>query len=280
MPIAFFRNGVCVPLVTTPTGRAAARPPDSPAARCRDRSSRSRPACAQCRVSFCSTSRSRPMNSPLFQPMVQPRSGLEHRRRLVDVVAVQAHRGLEPQRVARAEAARDDVRRSSRFEQRLPDAGRPCSAGRRSRSRPRRCSRCARSWRARRPLRRARTSSSAMSARSTVAQRLQHLERGRALHRDQRVPAARVDDRRVADGLDLLADPGEVLGDVRGVDHQQEVARRHAVDEHVVDERPVGRQQRRSTAPARPRARWRRCTRSAARRPARPCRRSRSRPCG
>src|SRR5438093_987764 len=47
---------------------------------------------------------------------------LERGRRLVDVVAVEAHRRLEAQRVARAEAARDDVGRSSRLENRLPHA--------------------------------------------------------------------------------------------------------------------------------------------------------------
>src|SRR6185436_4202448 len=43
------------------------------------------------------------------------------RRRLVDVVAVEAHAGFEAQRVAGAEPARDDAGRLARFEDRLPD---------------------------------------------------------------------------------------------------------------------------------------------------------------
>ena len=52
----------------------------------------------------------------------------ERGRRLVDVVAVEAHAGFEAQRVARAEAARDDVRRprpasSSACQTRSADCG-------------------------------------------------------------------------------------------------------------------------------------------------------------
>ena len=63
--------------------------------------------------------------------------------------------------------------------------------------------------------------------------------------RDQRVPAARIDRRDVADALDLLADPGEVLRGIRRIDDDQEMDRRHAVDDHVVEEGAVRRQQSR-----------------------------------
>ena len=52
--------------------------------------------------------------------------------------------------------------------------------------------------------------------------------------------------RDVARRLDLLADPGEVLGDVRAVDDQHEVVRTDAVDQHVVDERAVARREPRT----------------------------------
>ena len=64
---------------------------------------------------------SRPMKSSLFQPTIQPRPASSTRGRFVDVVAVEAHRRLEPQRVAGAEAARNDVGGPSGLEQRLPD---------------------------------------------------------------------------------------------------------------------------------------------------------------
>ena len=48
--------------------------------------------------------------------------GLEHGRRLVDVVAVEPHRRLEPQRVARAEAGGHDAGRFAGVEHRVPDA--------------------------------------------------------------------------------------------------------------------------------------------------------------
>ncbi len=264
--------------------RRPAAPPlhhlDSRGGRCRDRSSRSRPAAASRPRPSARSRRSRPMKRSFFQPTIQPEAGLEHGRRLVDVVAVQAHRRLEAQRVARAEAARARRRPSGRTRAAPARRGRPCSAARRSRSRPRRCSRCARSSRGRWRLPRARTRTAAISPSSTPVSGCSTSREAGPWMRDQRVAAARVDRRRVAGRLDLLADPGVVLRDVRGVDDEQEVARRHAVDEHVVDERAVRRQQARILRLADLQLRWRRCTRSAARRPARSCRRSRSRPCG
>src|SRR5262249_41628249 len=47
---------------------------------------------------------------------------LERRRRLVDVVAVEAHRRFEPQGVSRAEPARNDAGVAAGLEDRLPDA--------------------------------------------------------------------------------------------------------------------------------------------------------------
>ena len=67
-------------------------------------------------------------------------------------------------------------------------------------------------------------------------QRLQDLARGRALERNQRVPAARVHGDRIAGRLDLLADPGEVLRDVAGVHDEQEMRVGEAVDQQVVHE--------------------------------------------
>src|SRR5688500_6897643 len=45
---------------------------------------------------------------------------LDDRRRFVDVVAVQTHRGLEPQRIARPEPRREDARRLPGGQNRVP----------------------------------------------------------------------------------------------------------------------------------------------------------------
>ena len=137
------------------------------------------------------------MKSLLFQPTIQPEAGLEHRRRLVDVVAVQPHRGFEAQRVARAEAARDDVGRPARLEQRLPhavghvrrhedlEAVLAGVAGARDRGAG------AGHFAVREPV-------VADVAEIDAGQRLQDFARGRPLQRDQRVAAARVDRRGIA----------------------------------------------------------------------------------
>ena len=56
---------------------------------------------------FCSRS-DRGAEEVVFLPADDPvQVGFDGRGRFVDVVAVQAHAGLEPERVARAEAARE-----------------------------------------------------------------------------------------------------------------------------------------------------------------------------
>ena len=67
--------------------------------------------------------------------------GLDRRGQLVDVVAVQAQPGLQPQRVARAQAGRRHLRLRPAARRRAPRRGRPA---RKSRTRPRRCSRSGR----------------------------------------------------------------------------------------------------------------------------------------
>ena len=158
----------------------------------------------------------------------------ERRRRLVDVVAVQAHRRLETKRIARPQTDRDDVDGAAGLEQPSPDrvghvrrhkdlesvfagVSRPCHRDPGIRN-------------------------VAMSERERWhlieldrAERLEHFLRCRTLDRDQRVAAARVDDGRIAGSLDLLADPGVILRSVRGVDHEQEMGGSHSVDDQVVD---------------------------------------------
>ena len=73
-----------------------------------------------------------------------------------------------------------------------------------------------------------------------AGQRLQHLERPRPLHGEQRVARAGVDRDRVAGRFDVLGDVRVVAGDVRGVDDEQEVLVGEPVDEQVVDERARG----------------------------------------
>ncbi len=170
-------------------------------------------------------------------------TGFEHGGRLVDVVAVQPHRGFEPQRVAGAEAARDDVGRAARFEQRLPhavghvrrhedlEAVLPGVAGARDDGA--------------RVRHLAVTEPVVLELRQLDAgERLQHFAGGRPLNGDERIAAAGVDRRNLTRHLDLLGDPGVVLGDIRRVHHEHEVVRRHPVDQHVVDERTFRGRQR------------------------------------
>ena len=77
-------------------------------------------------------------------------------------------------------------------------------------------------------------------------ERLQNLLRARALHGDERIAIARVHGRDVGHGLlGARGNPCVVLVDVGGVDHEQVVRRTEAIDQQVVDERPLGRGQRR-----------------------------------
>ena len=77
-----------------------------------------------------------------------------------------------------------------------------------------------------------------------AGQRLQHVPRDRPLQREQRVARARVHRHRIADALDVLGDPVEVLHDVRRVDDEHEVLVRQPVGQHVVHERALRRRQR------------------------------------
>ena len=80
-------------------------------------------------LAFCACSTSRPRNSVLFQPTIQPRSASITVVVLVDVVAVQAHRGFEAQRVARAEAGRDQAVRLARLAAARPTRARAIAGG-------------------------------------------------------------------------------------------------------------------------------------------------------
>ena len=198
MPIAFFRNGVCVPLVTTPASLAA---DDTPRARAGDAAiehleadqlarRRRRPSAAR--------SASAPMKSAFFQPTIQPRSASS--AVVVSSMSLPYRRiaGFEAQRVARAEAARDrGSTLTAGLEQRLPDpVGRlrrhedleavlAGVAGARHRGAD------AGDLAVREPV--------VLDRRQIDAgQRLQHLERRGPLDRDQRVARAGVDGDRVA----------------------------------------------------------------------------------
>ena len=150
--------------------------------------------------------------------------GLEHRGRVVDVVAVEAHGGLEAQRVAGAEAGRDDVLVPARLENRVPDRDgllrrhEHLEAVLAGVAGPRDGAAHAGDLAVGEPV--------VLDARQVhVAQRLQHLARERALQGDQRVARAGVH-RGDVEAPGLLDDPGEVLLDVRRVDDEQEVVRR------------------------------------------------------
>ena len=132
-----------------------------------------------------------PMKSSFFQPTIQPRSASS--AVVVSSMSLPYRRiaGLEAQRVARAEAARDDARPPGPIRGSPARPGRPTAAARRSRSRPRRCSRCATRWRGRWPPPRARTSSTSCRPRSTPVSGCRTFERRGALQREQRVARAR-----------------------------------------------------------------------------------------
>ncbi len=74
-------------------------------------------------------------------------------------------------------------------------------------------------------------------------QLLEHLSSGRTLQGNEAVAAARVDCGCIAYGTYLLLDPRKVFGNVARVHHDEEVARPHAVDDHVVQEGALWREQ-------------------------------------
>ena len=82
-----------------------------------------------------------------------------------------------------------------------------------------------------------------MLARSTPVSGCSTFEGLWPLQRNQRIPRARVDGDGVADALDVLHHPRIVARDVAGVDDQQEVGRREAIDEQIVDEGALRRKQ-------------------------------------
>src|SRR5476651_375628 len=163
-------------------------------------------------------------------------------RRLVDVVAVEAHAGFEAQRVARAEAAGNDVGGFAGLEQRQPDFVRlrrrdedfeavfagvagardgGADVGDLAVSEP-----------------------VVLHAREIDAgQRLEHFQRFGALDGDQRIARARIDGHRIADTLDVLGHPRVVLRDVPRVDDEEEMRGTETVHEQVVDERALRREQ-------------------------------------
>ena len=155
---------------------------------------------------------------------------------------MQTHAGFEQQRVARAEAAGDQIARAARFDDRLPDAIRrlrrhedlEAVLARVSGSRNRRAD--ARDLAVREPV-------VLDGAEVDAGQRLKNAERFRTLHGDERVSRARVDGHGIARRLDLARDPRVVLPDVAGVDHEQEMIGREAIHEQVVDERAGRRHQ-------------------------------------
>ena len=159
MPIAFFRNGVCVPLVTTPTAGVADEDVVARGGRCRGRASRSRRACG-CTPCGLLLPQRRGADEVVLLPADDPAQiGFERASSSRRCRCRTGACRFEPQRVARAEAGRDQLDLRGRPRESPARRGRPTAAGRRSRSRPRRCSRCARRWRGRWRPRRARTSS-------------------------------------------------------------------------------------------------------------------------
>ena len=193
--------------------------------RCRGPASRSRRSSAGTRSPSARAARRRRRSRPSSSR--RSSSGRLRARVVVSSMSLPCRRiaRLEPQRVARAETARNDVRQPCRPRAAPATRGPPTAAARRFRSRPRRYSRCGRSSRARWRLRRARTSSTSIAPSSTPVSGCRMLERLRPLNRQQRIARARVDGDRVARRLDLLGDPGVVLRDVAGVDDQQEMRR-------------------------------------------------------
>ncbi len=121
MPIAFLRNGVCVPLVTTPTGSPSIEDgiavPGDGAVEHLEADQPARDSGGLLRGQGVAA------DEVAFGPGHDPLEiGLEHAGGVVDVVAVEPHRRLEPQRVARSQARRAQVDRPARVDQRVPHA--------------------------------------------------------------------------------------------------------------------------------------------------------------
>ena len=187
---------------------------------------------------FCRRSTSAPRNSSFFQPTIQPRSASSDGRRLVHVVAVEAHRRLEPQRIAGAEAGRHEAGRRAGGKDRVPHA--LSGRGRHEHleavlagvAGPRDRPGHARDLAGREPV-------VLDVGERHAGQRLQDVARGRPLDRDQRIPRAGVHRDGVAEAGDLFGDPAEVLDDVRRVHDEHEVLVRQLVGQHVVHERAL-----------------------------------------
>ena len=168
---------------------------------------------------------------------------LDQGGRLVHVLTVQTHSRLQPERVASAEPCRAQAVSAAGVEQGRPD--------RRGLLRRHEQLEAVLAGIARPRDRRAYAGH--LSARERVVldgveldrrEELQYRHGPRSLQGDQRVAAARGDGHRVARRPDLPADPGDVLGDVGGVDDQQIVPGGELVDEQVVDDSALGRGQR------------------------------------
>ena len=191
---------------------------------------------------FCAASASRPRKSPL--PMLHDPAevGLEGRDRVVDVVAVERHLRLESQRVARAEPARRDAVDLSLLEQPPEDGlrvfgtavdlepvlARVAGAGD-ERRKP------ATFAVEKTVVRQARRIGLATTRPSSAAASVpgRRSGRSRSLWSSTRTSPCRRSVR-----------PREVLGGIAGVDDEQILVGRLAVDEKIVDEGPLLRQER------------------------------------
>src|SRR5436189_267653 len=156
----------------------------------------------------------------VLQPADRPTQvGFERRRRLVDLVPVQAHAGFQPERVAGAEAARNHAGALAGLEERLPDA---IGRLRRHEDLEAVLSRVPRARNGRADARHLPMHKPAILHRREIDadERLEDLERLRALKREQRVSRARVDGDRVAGRRDVLSYPRIVFLNVPGVDDE------------------------------------------------------------
>ncbi len=159
--------------------------------------------------------------------------GLERRHRIVHVLAVEVHAGLQAQRVARTQAGRLDAG----FQQRVPERHRISFrqhdlvavlagvTGTRHEQRH-----------ARRRLRMHGGETAELARRRLVVggqQRDHLLAGGRALHRDHREVRSLLDAH--VEGGGLLTDPRQILFAGGGVDHEAEEVFGLVVDDQVVD---------------------------------------------
>ena len=162
---------------------------------------------------FCSTE-FLGTNEVVLVPADDPAQvGLEHRGCFVDIVAVQAHRGFEAQRVASAESAQRQAERLAGLYQ-----GQPHLVGRLRRHEDLEAVLTGIAG-----TRHGGAHASHLAVREPVVlhrgeidagERLQDVERPRTLHGDQRIASAGIDRHRIASRLDALADLCEVAVDV------------------------------------------------------------------